>query len=1763
MKKITKLLILIVAFAIICGVLAVAAFADTAADAGEGYKLRIDNPGADYPFYANTITEALSLTNTGATITLLDDLHIVTSGAISIARNVTVEMDGHTIYMSQSGKAHGFVPSSKVNVKFMNGTIVNSSNSGYSASSKTQAIFTSIGSHALVHLENVNTYGYAVAYSWGSPYRVTIKGGEHYVYTDYGDLTYGGWICGNNNIIATVENADIYLLHANAYLLGFQNYKATATTAQSLATFYNCKIIASSETKNIISGLNKYTRVAFVKCDIFGKLAPGSTSNDVTKYQSTFSATDNKPIDGSIVLGEGCRVSSNVIGSTAVRWADNVTPASLTKLDKVFTVELQINKPSGYYANKDFAITPTPITVVYTYCDSAVIPKDEPAAPDAPVGDVYKVVSGSSVKYYDASASFRQIVSDASAGSTIYLLRDVTVPTDSTTTISVSKALTFDFGGHTFTFEQHSKNCGFYIKTTSTVTFKNGTITTLPHSDYSTTSTFPFANISTNGANVVFENVSSNVSSVMYSYSPTYTITVNGGKHILSAPRDANTPGFISGQSNITATIKNATLYTNGCYTFGASSYKAIDANKTPLTTCTFENCNIFAGSETANILGAANEYTKIYFNGCYIIGSFSHYLNTQDAEKGVKIAPASNLVIGAGTYFSSKSNITANAALAEGVIMSAADASVVADGTVYKFDLLADYIYATWYNEIGEVIKSVRITPDTNLSALTPAYTATASCTNGWYKTEGYIANKWTDTLGGTKEINISAINASALTESISFYPLVNEEKISAYLSAAMYNLSTTGAIRNHLYIPETPENVEILGVYVGTKEISGSRILFRDHKNAPVYYTMYTIGEVGATEFTKVTNVTIKYRVNGRINLEQDYTLSPQKYANIIYKDFEATEDKKYSDEAYRVVADLVRYSHLLSVYAKITNPELSELYNKMSGLCSALPDGSTLVGAGTDVSALAGAGSIAYEATSYEPRWKFTLNESAKIVDVRITLDGYKSGIGADRTNFGPLSYGIEQISRGTSGYITGAYSENIPIYNIVQPFTITLVKENGVELSGTYSLEAYYNAIKGGANVASFLESVFALADSTVNYKFPEGKVTSVDVSDFWDCDHAGAKVQETVVSYTYVFKPRYCARCDSWLFYYEDYGAVADGKTNRTRATHVSGTNDYEAIYWTHKNANEWKAREELSLGKHVAVIGNSDPKVAKYYYISLPEGRGIYSADLDRDGTPETTYTGKSLGTIVIATDTSWNGVNLIIDDDAICNATKCNCINSDGILRKHAYNSQAIFTLDEYGDENYTENLTSKIKSLSAGATNIGYAPGRKMLIHLTDSNKKIYLRYGSNASNGASITEVILVDEYGNIDPSTPVQWDYATVTSATGYAVDTDPIKVSGLNGDSINASFETYVNNSMSISIPHYVSCGRNITINRSNATIEGIERFFTEEVANSHLSNKRFAYTFIAVSLCSHPTIKDMLVLNHNSQSGESGVGQGSYEFSGGNANAVSWINCVTKNMFSTTKDGATLQAYPVYRGLFGTNHIRNMYLKDCYLNSFDAHTGAYNVTIEDSTVEHMNFIGGGQITIKNVIVYCSSQGMAFNFRTDYGSTWRGDVYVDGLTVRYADETSAKPSRITLFKGSYENQYWGFDTSTPQNVIINDFHIQAYTAVVENGVRTETLGKKDDTENMSVYYYYALTNLSAQKVPTESKPGLHGPTDKGDPNITYDYGTNHLEVTKNLTITNSANIIIPGGSVWKNMNVTVDGEVKKWSSDGDADTGSWS
>ncbi len=1793
------------------------------------------------------LASAIEAAPAGATIKLLNDVTIDAYGLIAtIDKALTIDLDGKHLQIVQHMANSQIIINTTAPVTITNGRISCAADAVYrkTLTSTGQAydvgepIFVSTSVAVDFTLNGISTYSAGLFYNTVSGSKFTVIGGYHKQNSiTYPNLTYldRALIVSKANITVLFQNASIDMDWCGSLLISTAHNESSYDNAHSTFTYENCQVYYTGNDNQIIRVANDKTFVYFKGSDVYGAFVR-PTKKDGSNFTSAnlhFDANTTwynvNPAGKTLVtptLPEGY-IFASAIGSAA-----NI---SFTK----YAIAGQIH-------NGTLIFPATSTTGSFTV-NSVVAVKGNAQA---------SITAGNHVIYCLENATLADIVKIAMAydGSVITFLSDITF--QPTGYMDITKNVTFDLNGHVLTLIHDGQDKTFRLNAAVTATFENGTIITTPGASYAeNNSTFCFVYVNANNANLVFDGVDGRVTTLVYAWGASYTITVNDGTFVLdTAAAGMNTSGFISGQANITATVNNTTLFVENGYILGASSYRQFhnqnnkettieDVKKGIKSTFTFNNCNIIGNNVNKNLISNANEFTTVTFNGGTIYGNISPIKNASDGtlnyiQIGNKFytnptvctcatfsdtngdgkcdnvvgesacgkfdpaasiksftfaeSTAANFIIGKGTYFSASTNVKLKTTLADKLIAQNIAKNINIGGINYSFDYVADYVYVIWYDANGNELERVPVDDDfTGIAA--PEYTVPATgANNGWYQIGGFVQGGWTTTFGGNTAVDFSTI--TDFSANLNFYPQASGG-ITAYLSAAMYNLSIVGQIRNNFYIPvDMPENVEILRVYLVDengnmiKEVAGTEILFRDYKNDPVYYTMYVINYVDAVSFTESTRVWVDYTVDGT-PLTQKYTISPEKYANTVYADSQKTEGNQYNDAAYEVVADLVRYSYLLSEYAKAANSSfvidasLADLYNKMKGLCSELPTDMT-PDKSVNESALAGVGSIAFEASEFNPRWKFTLNESAQIVDIKITLLGYNSGVLDDRTNYGEQIYGITTVTK-TNGYITEAYTQNIPVYNLTQPFTITMVKADGTEISAITDLNTYYADVKDVAAVADFLKAVVALANSTVSYKFPDGKITVNDVADFWECDHPADMVNklDEVVAYTNVFKPHYCQKCDSYLFYYEDYGAVADGVTAHNRATHISGTNNYEAIYWTHANANEWKARTDLSGGKHVAVIGNSDPTVAKNYYISLPEGIGLYKIDTNLDGVVDTVYkNGQNLDSIIVATDTSWNGVNLLIDDDSICNhvysaydaddpnkpATKeefagCDC------GRKHAYTGQPIFILDEYGSEKVEQNWKGKLTSLSAGATNIGFAPGRDMLVHLVDADKNIYLRYGANASNGNAISEVILVHADGTIDPSTPVQWDYTNLNNqdsdkVMAYAVDTEEIKISGLDANGqINAIFETYVNNDVKQYLYHYEQSARNITIRRSNATVEGLDRIFLEEAAdNANNTNDRMAYTFIKVEYCSDVTIKDMLVMNHNSHGGDTGTSQGSYEFSAGYANDVKWINCDTKNMFSAGKDGSLI-AYPVYRGLFGTNHMRNMYLADCTLNSFDAHTGAYNVTIENSTFDHMNFIGGGLIKLTNVTVYPDKDyAAAIYLRTDYGSTWKGDLEIDGLTIMYGEGDMPNNNVISLIYGIYVNQYWGFDTYMPQNVTINNFHVEKYKAEIINGERIETtLGR--DGSDVVVYYYYGATaaaynkkaghinNLTASEVPATSAAGKHGPQDKGDSSITYDYGTNHLVCTKNLTITNSVTMNLPTGDFWKDMNVSMNGSEYVW------------
>ncbi|MBQ8689331.1 MAG: hypothetical protein IJ515_03095 [Clostridia bacterium] len=189
-------------------------------------------------------------------------------------------------------------------------------------------------------------------------------------------------------------------------------------------------------------------------------------------------------------------------------------------------------------------------------------------------------------------------------------------------------------------------------------------------------------------------------------------------------------------------------------------------------------------------------------------------------------------------------------------------------------------------------------------------------------------------------------------------------------------------------------------------------------------------------------------------------------------------------------------------------------------------------------------------------------------------------------------------------------------------------------------------------------------------------------------------------------------------------YYSDkeFGAVGDGITD-----------DFMAIKKCHDYANEWGHTVHATAGK-------------TYYF-------GV----------------GSGINTIEIKTDTYWHGAKFIFDDRSV-------------VPYSDEY-STPIFTIAPDGKSKTYTGANLPFTSVYQGDTKVEWAPGVRTLIVLQSSDVRHFIRYGDNEDNGSAQTELLVIRPDGTIDPSTPVQWDYANITRIQAYPCDDKPITVSG--------------------------------------------------------------------------------------------------------------------------------------------------------------------------------------------------------------------------------------------------------------------------------------------------------------------------------------------------------------------------------------------
>lgn len=444
--------------------------------------------------------------------------------------------------------------------------------------------------------------------------------------------------------------------------------------------------------------------------------------------------------------------------------------------------------------------------------------------------------------------------------------------------------------------------------------------------------------------------------------------------------------------------------------------------------------------------------------------------------------------------------------------------------------------------------------------------------------------------------------------------------------------------------------------------------------------------------------------------------------------------------------------------------------------------------------------------------------------------------------------------------------------------------------------------------------------------------------------------------------------------------YEQFGAVGDGAFD-----------DADAIRKAHDHANE----------NGLPVLGRADAR----YRIGLVE---------------------KS---IIIKTNTDWNGAEVIFDDTTV---------HWTSPLRM-------VHVFDVMPDTPPTDVEIPEGMTLKKGQANIGMTFDKPCMLKLEDAGEKIYKRYGENANGGVNKNEMILVDEDGNVDPTTPIQYDYAAVTSIKRYSIDDEPLSVG-------NARFTTLVLNPK-LTEPDYENnyCYyfRGLLVTRSNTTVHDIvHRIYGEDmtieidrngdgVIDKWGADKSYGvpyHGFFTFMSCNNSKLTDCHVQGHQAYSFYQGATRnekggirnemGSYDI-----NATDCINLSFLNLtqYENVETGEVITNRFMYHGIMGSNFCRNVVMDNCYVDRFDSHQGVHNARITNCTLGFgILVIGGGKLYIENVH---RISGYGFiHLRMDYNSVFDGDVIMKNcrmgstmnriVEARWIKFYNGLPNRIT-------------------------------------------------------------------------------------------------------------------------------------------------
>lgn len=386
-------------------------------------------------------------------------------------------------------------------------------------------------------------------------------------------------------------------------------------------------------------------------------------------------------------------------------------------------------------------------------------------------------------------------------------------------------------------------------------------------------------------------------------------------------------------------------------------------------------------------------------------------------------------------------------------------------------------------------------------------------------------------------------------------------------------------------------------------------------------------------------------------------------------------------------------------------------------------------------------------------------------------------------------------------------------------------------------------------------------------------------------------------------------------------------------------------------------------------------------------------------------------HLGRRALTVIIATDTDWSTSRFTIDD------------------RDVEDHKLALFEV-----RSLLEPEELDIRQLRRDQRQLGMPFEKDYHVTVFNNRIKRFIRRGLNQNAGTSQRDCFILRRDGSIEGD--IDWDYDHISTIEARPIDEATLTIRG-------GVFTTFANNMRQEVGYNYWS--RNINITRSNTVVDGLAHYVVGETAVGHPYRG-----FLSVSDCANVTLQNCFATGHKRYTtiGNAGkpVSMGSYDYSANSVVNFTMINCRMNHILDRTR-----------WGVIGTNFCKNILLEDCVLSRMDTHMGVSGTyIIRRSTLGHvgLNAIGRGLLLVEDSTLH---GGSFISLRSDYGSTWEGDVVI--RNCRW-DPSYRRMSNLYLFNLNNDGQHdFGYTCHMPKRVVIDGLFI-------------------DDSNNKGQLYFFA-------------------------------------------------------------------------------------